>query len=94
LPIDKLDGKNYTTRESDVKLWLENQGYLDHLTLKVTDVAPDHVNLPMIHLFLPMILLFWHLNVMIATAHASQKNGVTSVSIVVSSTTTLIGVTP
>ena len=40
MPIDKLDGKNYSTWASDVKLWLESQGYLDHLTLKVTDVDP------------------------------------------------------
>jgi len=41
LPIDKLDGKNYATWNSNVKLWLESQGYLDHLTLKVTDIAPS-----------------------------------------------------
>jgi len=40
LPIDKLDGKNYSTWASNVKFWLESQGYLDHLTLKVTDVDP------------------------------------------------------
>jgi len=39
LPIDKLDGKNYATWASNVKLWLESQGYLDHLTLKVIDIA-------------------------------------------------------
>jgi len=38
LPIDKLDDKNNSTWVSDVKLWLESQGYLDHLTLKVTDI--------------------------------------------------------
>jgi len=38
LPIDKLDGKNYSTCAPDVKVWLESQGYLDHLTLKLTDV--------------------------------------------------------
>jgi len=40
LPIDKLDGKNYSAWASEVKLWLESQGYLDHLTLNVTDVDP------------------------------------------------------
>jgi len=38
LPIDKLDGTNYSTWAFDIKLWLESQGYLDHLTLKVTNV--------------------------------------------------------
>jgi len=38
LPINKLNGKNYSTSAFDIKLWLESQGYLDHLTLKVTDV--------------------------------------------------------
>jgi len=38
LSIDKLNGKNYSTWASDVRLWLESQEYLDHLTFKVTDV--------------------------------------------------------
>jgi len=38
LPTDKLDGMNYSTWVCDVKLWLKSQGYLDYLTLKVTDV--------------------------------------------------------
>jgi len=38
-PIDKLDDKNYATWAFDIKRWLESQGYLDHLTLKVTDIA-------------------------------------------------------
>jgi len=39
LPIDKLDDKNYTTWVFHVKLWLESQGYLNYLTLKVTNIA-------------------------------------------------------
>jgi len=34
-----LDGKNYATWESDVKLWLES--WVDHLTVKRTNVAFD-----------------------------------------------------
>ena len=30
--IDKLDGTNYDTWASDIKLWLKSQGYVDHLT--------------------------------------------------------------
>ena len=33
LSIDKLDGTNYDTWASDIKLWLKSQGYVDHLTL-------------------------------------------------------------
>jgi len=40
LPIDKLDGMHYATCASNIKLWLESQGYLDHLIQKVTDIAP------------------------------------------------------
>ena len=32
LSIDKLDGTNYDTWASDIKLWLKSQGYVDHLT--------------------------------------------------------------
>ena len=32
LSIDKLDGTNYETWASDIKLWLKRQGYVDHLT--------------------------------------------------------------
>jgi len=32
LSIDKLDGTNYDTWVSDIKLWLKSQGYIDHLT--------------------------------------------------------------
>jgi len=32
LSIDKLDGTNYDTWASDIKLWLKSQGYDDHLT--------------------------------------------------------------
>ena len=32
LSIDKLDGINYATWASDIKLWLKSQGYEDHLT--------------------------------------------------------------
>ena len=39
LPIHKLDGKNYATWTSDVKLWLESSRYLGYLTLKGTDIA-------------------------------------------------------
>jgi len=32
LSIEKLDGTNYDTWASDIKLWLKSQGYVDHLT--------------------------------------------------------------
>jgi len=32
LSIEKLDGTNYDTWVSDIKLWLKTQGYVDHLT--------------------------------------------------------------
>ena len=32
LSIDKLDGTNYDTWTSNIKLWLKIQGYVDHLT--------------------------------------------------------------
>jgi len=51
-----------------------------------------HVNLPVIHLFLSIIPLPWHLNIMIATALTSQKNGIISVTIVASSTTKLTSI--
>jgi len=31
LSIDKLDDSNYATWASDIKLWFESQGYVDHL---------------------------------------------------------------
>jgi len=31
LYIDKIDGTNYATWVSNIKLWLESQGYIDHL---------------------------------------------------------------
>jgi len=37
------------------------------------------VNLSLIHLSMPMIPLLWYLSVMIATAHASCRKGITSV---------------
>ena len=33
LSIDKLDGTNYDTWASDIKLWLKSQGYVDHLPI-------------------------------------------------------------
>jgi len=32
LSIEKLDGTNYDTWASDIKLWLKRQGYVNHLT--------------------------------------------------------------
>ena len=32
LSIDKLDETNYYTWALDIKLWLQSQGYVDHLT--------------------------------------------------------------
>ena len=32
ISIDKLDGTNYNTWASDIKLWLKSQCYVDHLT--------------------------------------------------------------
>ena len=32
LSIDKLDGTNYDTWASNIKLWLKSQGDVDHLT--------------------------------------------------------------
>jgi len=44
LSIDKLDGTNYATWASDIKLWLKIQGYEDHLTQSVTTIAADEVS--------------------------------------------------
>ncbi|XP_068480796.1 uncharacterized protein [Phaseolus vulgaris] len=38
LSINKLDGTNYDTWASDIKLWLKSQGYVDHLTLAENEV--------------------------------------------------------
>jgi len=43
--IDKLDGTNYDTWASDIKLWLKSQGYVDHLTQSVTNIAENEVSL-------------------------------------------------
>ena len=40
LSIDKLDGSNYDSWASDIKLWLKGQGYVDHLTTKEESVPP------------------------------------------------------
>jgi len=37
LSIDKLDGTNYNTWASNIKLWLKSQGYVDHLTCPNVD---------------------------------------------------------
>jgi len=37
LSINKLDGKNYHTWASDIRLWLKSQGYVDHLTTSVPE---------------------------------------------------------
>jgi len=42
LSIDKLDGTNYDTWASDIKLWLKGQGYVDHLTCP--NVAENEVS--------------------------------------------------
>ena len=44
LSIDKLDGTNYATWASDIKLWLKSQGYKDHLIQSVTTVVADEVS--------------------------------------------------
>ena len=45
LSIDKLDGTNYDTWASNIKLWLKSQGYVDHCTVLVVgsdDVAASY----------------------------------------------------
>ena len=42
LSIDKLDGTNYDTWLSNIKLWLKSQGYVDHLTHPI--VAKNEVS--------------------------------------------------
>jgi len=44
LSIDKLDGKNYDTWASDIRLWLKSQGYVDHLTTSVANVPENEVS--------------------------------------------------
>jgi len=39
-----LDGTNYATWASDIKLWLKSQGYKDHLIQSVTTVVADEVS--------------------------------------------------
>ena len=39
LSTDKLDGSNYDSWASDIKLWLKGQGYVDHLTTREDSVA-------------------------------------------------------
>jgi len=43
LSIDKLDGTNYDTWASNIKLWLKSQCYVDHLTQCVSNVAKNEV---------------------------------------------------
>jgi len=40
--IDKLDGTNYDTWASNIKLWLKCQGYANHLTHPI--VAENEVS--------------------------------------------------
>jgi len=42
--IYKLDGTNYDTWTSDIKLWLKSQGYVDHLTKCGVDVDENEVS--------------------------------------------------
>jgi len=51
------------------------------LLLFVPSSCLCHVNLSIIHLFLPMIPPLWHLNMMIVIALASQEIGIPSVTI-------------
>jgi len=44
LLIDKLDGTNYDTWASNIKLWLKSQGYVDHLTKCGVDVDENEVS--------------------------------------------------
>ena len=44
LSIDKLNGKNYDTWASDIRLWLKSQGYVDHLTMFVDNVLEKEVS--------------------------------------------------
>jgi len=44
LTIDKLDDTNYETWKSDIKLWLKNQGYVDHLTQNVSSIDADEAS--------------------------------------------------
>ena len=44
LSIDKLDGKNYDTWASDIRLWLKSQGYVNHLTTSVANVLENEVS--------------------------------------------------
>jgi len=44
LSIDKLDGKNYDTWASDIRLWLKSQGYVNHLTTSVANVPENEVS--------------------------------------------------
>lgn len=38
ISTDKLDGSNYATWASNTELWLQKQGYNEHLTKKAEDV--------------------------------------------------------
>jgi len=44
LSIDKLDGKNYITWASEIRLWLKSQGYIDHLTTSVANVPENEIS--------------------------------------------------
>jgi len=44
LSVDKLDGTNYDTWTSDIRLWLKSLGYVDHLTTSVANVSENEVS--------------------------------------------------
>jgi len=44
MSIDKLDGTNYDTWASDIRLWLKSQGYVDHLTTSTATVPKNEVS--------------------------------------------------
>jgi len=44
MSTNKLDGTNYDTWASDIRLWLKSQGYVDHLTTSIVNVPEDEVS--------------------------------------------------
>ena len=43
LSIDKMDGTNYDTWASDIKLWIKSQCCTDHLTKCVPNIAENEI---------------------------------------------------
>jgi len=44
LSIDTLNGTNYDTWVSTIRLWLKSQGYVDHLTMFVANLLEHEVS--------------------------------------------------